>query len=210
MLKIIIAGTGPDVGKTVVSAILTTLLNGSYWKPIQCGRKEESDTATMHDLIDSYKHKIYPPKYSLDAPLSPHHAARLEGISIDASSIVPPETTSPLIVEGVGGIFVPLTTKILTIDLFSSWKDCLWILVSNHYIGSINHTLLTVEALKRRQVSIAGLIFNGKPNPDSEEAILDMTQLPLLERLLPEKYIALKTIKRYANQWQHIRSRLAL
>lgn len=209
MRKIIVAGTGPDVGKTVVSAILTTLLNGSYWKPVQCGSKEHSDTAIMHQLIDTHKHKIYSPAYSLNAPLSPHHAARLEGIAININSIVPPETTCPLIIESAGGVFVPLTTRILTADLFSTWKDCLWVLVSNHYIGSINHTLLTIDALKQRQVSIAGLIFNGKPNPDSEAAILEISKLPLLERLLPELYIDPNIIQRYAKQWHHIISRLA-
>lgn len=201
MRKIIIAGTGPDVGKTVVSAILTTLLNGSYWKPVECG---SSDTTIVRQLIDTQKHTIYAPAYCLDAPLSPHHAARLEGLSINVNSIVPPETTSPLIIESVGGVFVPLTTKVLTIDLFSAWKESLWVLVSNHYLGSINHTLLTIEALKQRQISIAGVIFNGKPNPDSEAAILRISKLPLLERLLPESYITTNTIQRYVKQWHHI------
>lgn len=208
MNRIIVAGSGTHVGKTVVSAILTTLLEGDYWKPIQCGDEEHSDTAMMQQLIDRTKHHIYEPAYSLKAPLSPHHAARLENISICCESIIPPQTTRPLIIESVGGIFVPLSTKVLTIDLLKSWGGR-WIIVSNHYLGSINHTLLTIDALKRQKVSIAGLIFNGEPNPDSEAAILEISQLPLLGKLLPEVHINIKTIQRYAKQWRPCLSQLA-
>lgn len=200
MHKIIVAGSGPDVGKTVASAILTVLLNGGYWKPIQCGDEETSDTATMKKLIDTAKHRIYAPTYSLKAPLSPHHAARLEDVSISLSSIIPQQTTRPLVIETAGGIFTPLSIQELNIDLFKSWKSR-WVIVSRHYLGSINHTLLTVEALKRRDVPIAGLIFNGDPNPDSEAAILEISRLPLLGRLLPEPDLNPSTIQRYAQLW---------
>lgn len=200
MYKLMVAGAGTDVGKTIVSAILTILLKGDYWKPIQCGDGEGSDTATMKKWIDTTKHTVYPPAYSLKAPLSPHHAARLEGISIQLDTITPPQTTRPLIIESVGGIFVPLTTKILSFDLFKTW-ECHWVVVSRNYVGSINHTLLTLAALKEHQVSIAGLIFNGEPNPDSEEAILKISQLPFLGRILSEPIINSETIQRYAQQW---------
>ena len=133
--------------------------------------------------------------------MSPHHAARLEKTSIVLDSIAIPQTARPLIIDGIGGIFVPLTTKILSIDLFKFW-DCKWIVVSKHYLGSINHTLLTIEALKQRQVPIMGLIFNGDPNPDSEAAILRISQLPCLGRLLPEKNLNSMTIQRYAVEWK--------
>ena len=201
MHKIIVAGTGPDVGKTVVSAILTTLLEGEYWKPIQCGDEESSDTATMKKWIDPTR--IHMPVYSLKAPLSPHHAARLENISIRLDAIVPPQTRRPLIIEGAGGIFVPLTLKVLSFDLFKTW-NCRWVIVSRHYLGSINHTLLTLEALKRQNVPVAGLIFNGEPNPDSEAAILEISQIPLLGRVLPEPLLDKKTIQRYAKQWSQL------
>jgi len=203
MSKILVAGIGTDVGKTIVSAILTTLMKGDYWKPIQYVDGENSDTAMMKSLIDTTKHTIHPSTYSLRTPLSPHHAARLEGITIDPDLIIPPETTRTLIIESVGGIYVPLTTTTLSMDLFKAW-DCLWVIVSRHYLGSINHTLLTVDALKRQDVSIAGLIFNGEPNHDSEEVILKISQLPLLGRLLPEANVDLQTIYRYATQWQPI------
>lgn len=196
MNRIIIAGTGTDVGKTVVAAIVTTLMEGEYWKPVECG--EEKDSDTMAKLID---HRIYPPAYSLKAPLSPHHAARLENLSIQLDAIVPPQTRCPLIIESVGGIFVPLTKKGLSVELFKRWEGR-WVIVSKHYLGSINHTLLTVDALKRQGVSIAGLVFNGEPHPDSEDAILETSQLPLLGRVLPETEINRQTIQRYARQWK--------
>lgn len=200
MNKILIAGCGTDVGKTIVSAIVATIMNGNYWKPIQSGL-ENSDTEVMKNLINTRKQHIYPPAYHLKAPLSPHHAARLENIIIDIHSIIPPKTSRPLIIEGVGGIFVPLTTKILSIDLFKLWK-CHWIVVSKHYLGSINHTLLTIDALKRQGIRIAGLIFNGEPSQDSEDAILEISRVALLGRLLPEKTINSDTIRRYAKQWK--------
>lgn len=201
MNKIMVAGSGTDVGKTVVAAILATLLKGDYWKPIQCGLEEQSDTETMQKLLDAHGHHIHAPAYSFKAPLSPHHAARLENITIHPDNIALPFTQRPLIMEGAGGVFVPLTSKLLSIDLFKRW-DCQWIIVSKHYLGSINHTLLTCDALKRHQVSLAGIIFNGLPNSESEAAILEISKLPLIGRLLPETVINRQTIKRYAAQWK--------
>lgn len=196
-MKIIVAGSGTNVGKTVVSAILSLILQADYWKPIECG---SSDTKTIKKWIAPSK--VHRPIYSFKAPFSPHHAARLENQTIQVDQITPPITAKPLIIESVGGIFVPLTTKILTIDLFASWHFS-WILVSKHYLGSINHTLLTVQALKERNISLLGIIFNGTPNPDSETAILENSHIPFLGRLLPER-INLKTLQRYAKQWQFL------
>lgn len=207
MRKIMVAGIGSDVGKTIVSAILTTLLKGDYWKPIQCGDEENSDTATMKRWLDTTRHSIHPPTYSLKAPLSPHHAARLENTLIRLDSIILPQTTRPLIIEGVGGIFVPLTPKISSLDLFKFW-DCQWVVVSRHYLGSINHTLLTLEVLKKLRLPILGIIFNGEPNPDSESAILAISQAPVLGRLLPETNLNPQTIQRYATLWQPLFSKL--
>jgi dethiobiotin synthetase len=201
MDRIIVAGTGPDVGKTVVAAILTLLFNGDYWKPIQCGDEENSDTATMKKWIDTTKHLIHPPAYSLKAPLSPHHAARLENTVIRLDAIALPQTTRPLIIESVGGILVPLTIKKLSLDLFKSW-NCRWMIVSKHYLGSINHTLLTIEVLKQYRMSVLGIIFNGEPNPDSEAAILEISKLPCLGRLLPEPHLDTQTFQRYGKQWR--------
>jgi dethiobiotin synthetase len=201
MNRVIVAGIGTGVGKTVVAAILTICLQGEYWKPIQCGDEEESDTTIMKKLIDTTLYPIHASAYSLKAPLSPHHAARLENISICLENIIPPQTTRPLIIESVGGIFVPLTDKILSFDLFKSW-NIPWIVVSSHYLGSINHTLLTLDTLKRNNISIVGVVFNGHPNHDSESAILKFSQLPFLGRVLNESNISSQTIQRYAKRWQ--------
>ncbi|MDR2539379.1 MAG: dethiobiotin synthase [Chlamydiales bacterium] len=207
MYKVMVAGIGTGVGKTIISAILATLLNGDYWKPIQCGEEKSSDTAVLKKWLSKKTHTIHVPAYSLKAPLSPHHAARLENIPIHLDSITLPQTTRPLIIESIGGVFVPLTSKISSIDLFKSW-DCKWIIVSKHYLGSINHTLLTIEILKKLSLPILGLIFNGEQNPDSESAILEISKVPVLERLLPEANLNSQTIQRYAKQWKPLFSKL--
>jgi dethiobiotin synthetase len=125
----------------------------------------------------------------------------LENISISLDEFKMPKTTRPLVIEGVGGILVPLTLNTLTIDLFQSWK-CQWIIVSKHYLGSINHTLLTIESLKQRRIPLLGIIFNGEPNPDSEKAILTVSKLPCLGRLQPEKHLNFQTIQKYAAEWK--------
>lgn len=207
MHNIMVAGIGTEVGKTVVSAILAILLKADYWKPIQCGDEENSDTAIVKSWLDSSKHIIHPAAYSFKAPLSPHHAASLENNLIKLDSIILPQTTRSLVIESVGGIFVPLTPKILSIELFKSW-NCQWIIVSKHYLGSINHTLLTIEALKQRQIPIMGIIFNGEFNPNSETVILENSQLPLLGRLFPESDLNSKTFQKYVKQWQPCISKL--
>jgi dethiobiotin synthetase len=199
MPKIIVAGIGTDVGKTIVSAILTTLMDGDYWKPIQCGPLESSDTTVMKGLINTTRHRIHPPAYSFKEPRSPHHS------KVMPDSIVPPQTDRPLIIEGVGGIFVPLTSHVVSFDLFKAW-DSMWVVVSRHYLGSINHTLLTLHALKSHNISIAGLIFNGKPNHKNEAPILAISGLPLLGRLLPEKTINQQTIQKYVQKWKNIKT----
>lgn len=200
MDNVFIAGAGTGVGKTVAAAVLTTRLEGDYWKPIQCGEGKKSDTEQMRSWIDTRKHTIHQPAYSLQACLSPHHAARLEECTIDSKSIQLPATDRPLIIEGVGGLFVPLTLSFLTFDLFKQWKGR-WIVVSRHYLGSINHTLLTIEALKLHGQEILGLIFNGDPNQDSEDAILSISKIPMIGRLFPEPIIDSATIQRYAKEW---------
>lgn len=200
MNRFIIAGIGTEVGKTVVSAIFTTLFSADYWKPIESG-ENDLDSHVIKELIEPSKHRIYPPTYSFKNPLSPHHAARLENIHIDLQKIIPPKTERPLIIEMAGGIFVPLNLESLTIELFQPWTDK-WIVVSKHYLGSINHTLLTIEALRNKNINPLGIIFNGNPNPDTEQAILNLSKTPFLGRLLPEKKITPSIIKRYATQWR--------
>jgi dethiobiotin synthetase len=197
MRRIIVAGISTDVGKTVVSAILTCALEADFWKPIESG---DSDTATIKTLLDTSKHTIFPPVYSLKNSLSPHHAARLENISINMNQVIPPKTDRVLVIEAPGGVLVPVTYDKIALDHFKTWNAA-WIIVSKHYLGSINHTLLTIEALKQRRINILGLIFNGE-NFDSEKAILNISKVPALGRLLPEKQIDQNTIQKYAKQWK--------
>jgi dethiobiotin synthetase len=195
-----VAGIGTGVGKTIVSAIMTTMLEGSYWKPFQTGL-EHSDAQEIARLTDSSVHQIFPPAYSLQAPLSPHHAARLENIDMELTQIFPPPSSKPLVIEAVGGVYVPLSSNTLSIELFHSW-EANWIVVSKHYLGSINHTLLTIEALKVWKIPILGIVFNGMPNPDTEDVILTTTKVPYFGRLLPEPHINKSVIRRYAKQWK--------
>jgi dethiobiotin synthetase len=200
MSRIIVSGIGTGVGKTIASAVLTKLLHGDYWKPVECGMDRDSEI--MHRLIDSNLHIIHPSAYCLKAPLSPHHAARLENVILNPSEISIPHTERPLIIEMAGGILTPLTQNILNIDAFQMWKGD-WILVSQHYLGSINHTLLTIEALKKRSISLLGIIFNGIPDQDSEEVILQISKLSFLGRLLPMKTLTQTTIQGIAHQWKN-------
>lgn len=197
-INIIVGGIGTEVGKTVVSAILTTLIEGDYWKPIQCG--QPFDSHVIKELVSPHT-TIFPSAYSFKSALSPHHAARLENQHIDLNAIPFPISTKPLIIEMAGGVLSPLSRNMTSADLFKSW-NCKWVLVSKHYLGSINHTLLTIEALKQRNIPLLGVIFNGNPNPDSESAILTISHLPCLGRVFPESQINLKIIQKYARKWK--------
>jgi dethiobiotin synthetase len=189
MDQIIVAGIGTDVGKTVVSAILTKLLQGTYWKPIDCGT---NDTKT----VKTWGIPTLPPVYAFKTACSPHYAAILEGKEI--APFAPPDR-SPLIIELAGGVLTPLTLSLSNLDHFSTWNKK-WILVSRHYLGSINHTLLTIEALQKRKVDLLGIVFNGAEDLCSEKPI----PLPCLGRVLPELLIDNTTIQKYAVQWKHL------
>jgi dethiobiotin synthetase len=185
------------VGKTVVSSLLTYALKADYWKPVQCGVCK--DRKTIETLLEGAC-LTHAEAIDLKAPRCPHHAAELQRLTIDPQQIVLPQTPRTLIIEGCGGILVPLNLNMLMVDLFASW-DCVWVLVSRHYIGSINHTLLTLEALQRRALNLRGIIFNGKPCPQSETAILKFANLPCIGRINQEPEWNLKTIRSYAQKW---------
>ncbi len=205
MRKIIIAGIGTEIGKTIVSAIVVEALQGTYWKPIQTGNEEDLDSATVHSLVSSTV-KIHPEAYCLRGRFSPHHAARLENTLIDPSLIKLPVCSAPLVIESCGGLLVPLNDTTLQMDLLSQW-DAEWILVSKNYLGSINHTLLSCELLRARGVPVRGIIFNGTEYPEGEQAILKHSGFSCIARLLPEPEINKSTIQRYASKWkQHFLS----
>ncbi|MVN93082.1 dethiobiotin synthase [Mucilaginibacter aquatilis] len=166
-----VTGIGTDVGKTVVSAILVEHLKADYWKPIQSGDLDNSDTMKVKALISNPVSKFYEEAYRLNQPFSPHKSARLDGLEIDLEKIIVPATENQLIIEGAGGLMVPLNNKHFIIDLIQKFNAEV-ILVVKHYLGSINHTLLSLELLKARGIPVNRIIFNGDRDEDSESIIL--------------------------------------
>ncbi|MDP3681853.1 MAG: dethiobiotin synthase [Flavobacterium sp.] len=196
-MKLFITGIGTDVGKTIASAIITEALQADYWKPIQAGDLENSDSHKIKCFLSNEKTVIHPNSYALNTPASPHLAAELDGIVIDLKKIIEPKTENHLVVEGAGGVFVPLNSNDCVIDLIQS--DYKVIVVSRHYLGSINHTLLTIEALQNRKIAIAGIIFSGDENKASEEIILNKTGIKCIGRIEQEPYFDKNVIKEYAD-----------
>ena len=199
-MKLFITGIGTDVGKTIASAIVTQALEADYWKPIQAGDLDNSDSHKIQRYISNDKTIIHPNSYKLNTPASPHLAAAIDGITIDVKQIQEPTTTNHLVIEGAGGVFVPLNNQDCIIDLIQ--KDYKVILVSRHYLGSINHTLLTFEALKNRKISLAGIIFSGDENKDSEEILLAKTKAKFIGRIEEEPYFNTNVIQQYADDFR--------
>lgn len=196
-MKIFITGIGTDVGKTIASAIITESLEADYWKPIQAGDIDNSDSHKLQNLISNPKTKIHSNSYLLQTPASPHLAASLDGITIDITEIKEPKTKNHLVIEGAGGILVPINDTETIADLIQ--KDYKVILVSRHYLGSINHTLLTIEALQNRKLIVSGIIFNGDLNKSTEEIILQKTGVKYIGRIENEPYFDQNVIKEYAD-----------
>lgn len=196
-MKLFITGIGTDVGKTITSAIITEALEADYWKPIQAGDVETSDSHKIKQYISNTKTELFPNSYLLNTPASPHLAAELDGIVIDLEKIQEPVTQNHLVIEGAGGLFVPLNDTATIADLIK--PDYKVIVVSRHYLGSINHTLLTIEALKQRGLDIAGIVFNGNELPSTEDIILNKTGLPMIGRIEDEPYFDQNVISYYAD-----------
>lgn len=196
-MKIFITGISTDVGKTIASAIITEALEADYWKPIQAGDLNDSDSHKIQRYISNDKSVIHENSYKLSTPASPHLAAKLDGMTIDLKNIIEPKTTNHIVIEGAGGLFVPLNESDFVIDLIQ--PDYKVIVVSRHYLGSINHTLLTIEALKNRGIHIAGIIFNGNENLPTETIILNTTQLKCIGRIEKEPYFDQNVISEYAS-----------
>jgi len=183
-----------DSGKTVVSAILCEALQASYWKPIQAGFPRDADA--VKELVGP-SITIHPEAYLLNTPASPHASAKLDGVEIQIEKIKIPQETKDLVIEGAGGVLVPLNDKEFVVDLISAFGATA-ILVADLYLGSINHTLLTIETLKTRKIKIAGIIFNGVSNPESERIILSYSSLPCLLRIKKEDTIDQTVVRAYA------------
>ncbi|WP_018342399.1 dethiobiotin synthase [Cytophaga aurantiaca] len=196
MKKYFITAISTDSGKTLVSAILANALQADYWKPVQAG--VETDSLWMRRMLHSGHSMIHPEAYALKLAASPHAAAKAEGIEIDLSQIQLPETNgNDLIIEGAGGVLVPLNDADVVADLIPQF-DAEVILVSNNYLGSINHTLLTAQELKRRNIKVKGIIFNGPANEETERIILKHTGYTMLLHVYPEKEITIAVINAYA------------
>jgi len=182
MKALVVTGTDTGVGKTVVSAMLTLALDADYWKPIQSGLAGQTDSETVMALAELPPKRILPEAYRLREPLSPHRAAELDGKQINPDSLNLPCTDRLLIVEGAGGVLVPLTRSALQIDLFARWGAPI-VVVARTALGTINHTLLTIEALRRRSVPLLGIVFVGDENADTQRTIAEFGNVTILGRL---------------------------
>jgi dethiobiotin synthetase len=184
MKPLIVTGSDTGVGKTVVCAMLTLALEGIYWKPIQSGTDGGTDTQRVKAMTNLPPSHCLPERFVLRAPLSPHRAAELDGISIAPESLDLPQTSENrwLIVEGAGGVLVPIDRQTLQIALFSRWRAPV-LVVARTALGTINHTLLTLEALRRRAIKVTGVIFVGDAMPDTERIIAEFGGVKSLGRL---------------------------
>ena len=198
-----ITGIGTDVGKTVVAAILTEALEADYWKPVQAGDLAQSDSIKVKDLISNEKTIIHPEGIKLTSPMSPHVAAEIDNVQISLSDFNIPKTENNIIIEGAGGLMVPLNDKDLIIDLIEKLNVEV-VLVSQNYLGSINHTLLSLESLKARNLKVIGIIFNGDENPETEKYILNYSGLKCLGRVKQHVSIDKKVVLSYKPQFNQL------
>lgn len=194
-----VTGIGTGIGKTIVSAIITEKLQADYWKPIQSGDLDQSDSLKIESLISNGKTIIHKEAFRLTQPLSPHLSAKLDQIELNIDKLQTPATSNTLIIEGAGGLMVPLNDQELMIDYIKSLQVEV-ILVSQNYLGSINHTLLSIEVLKSKNISIKGLVFNGASNNETERYIKQYSKLPILG-FIPELRNVSKDAVKEAGQY---------
>ncbi len=180
--RFVVSGTDTGIGKTVFAAGLAGALGARYWKPVQSGLEDETDSQTVARLSGLPSGHILPEAYRLTAPLSPHLSARLDGVEIDIGKLLPPQSEGPLIIEGAGGLLVPLTATTVFADVFAQWRIPI-ILCARTALGTINHTLLSLEALRRRAIPICGVAFIGSENADTQATIATIGQVEILGRL---------------------------
>lgn len=179
---IVVTGTDTGIGKTVFAAALVGALGAHYWKPVQAGLDEEGDSVAVARLAGIPASQVLAEAYRLTAPCSPHRAAELDGLTIDPAGLALPQVDGPLVIEGAGGVLVPLTRSLVYADVFAAW-GCPAVLVARTALGTINHSLLSIEALRARGVPILGVAFVGDGNDDSEATIAAMGSVRRLGRL---------------------------
>ncbi len=179
IFKFIICGTDTDIGKTLISSFFVKGLNSFYWKPIQSGIESETDTQTVEKLAQLSKEKIIKEAYVFTKPLSPHWASEIDQKTINFDKLRLPKVQGSLIVETAGGLMVPITRNFLQIDQIKQWNLPV-ILVCKSSLGTLNHTFLSIEALKRRNIEIFGLVVNGEKHLDNSRTIVDFSGIPLI------------------------------
>ena len=178
-MSILIAGIHTGIGKTFCSAVICQALGYDYWKPVQAGELDDTDSIFIKRNVTNPKCVVHPERHRLTIPASPHYAAEMDGIEIKGGDFVLPKTNNQIVIETAGGVMSPLSNSFLNIDLMAQ-LNLPAIVVSNNYLGSINHTLLTVAAMQQKNISIKGLVFSGKEFISTREFILQYTKLPLL------------------------------
>ena len=195
---LVICGTDTDVGKTVVSALVVQGLGATYWKPVQSGLEGGGDSGRLQALLQLPAERLLPEAYRLQTPVSPHWAAEIEGITIDPARLALPAVSGPLVVETAGGLLVPLRRDWLQIDQLAVWGLPV-LLVARSGLGTLNHTLLSVEALRQRSIPLLGLVLNGPLHPDNPTTLAALAQAPVLAQLPPLEPL---TASGLAAQWQ--------
>lgn len=178
----IVTGTDTGIGKTVFAAALSRAIDGCYWKPIQAGLEDGTDAETVRKLSGLSPERVLPEAYKLTVPASPHFAAECDSLTIDHTNLKVPETERPLVVEGAGGLLVPIDRETLQIDMFASWRLPV-ILCARTALGTVNHSLMSLEALRGRNMPVFGIAFIGDENADSERTICEMGNVKRLGRL---------------------------
>ncbi len=181
---IVVTGTDTGIGKTVFAAALTAALGASYWKPVQAGLDGETDSQAVARLAALGPDRILPEAWRLATPASPHRAAAIDGVTIDPARLAPPAVDGPLVIEGAGGLLVPLTADTVFADVFARWR-CPAILCARTALGTINHSLLSLEAMRGRGIPVMGVAFIGDDQPDTEAAIVGLGKVRALGRLAP-------------------------
>lgn len=197
-MKLFVTGIGTDVGKTLASAILVETLQADYWKPVQSGSVDAEDKESVRNLISNKNSMFYPEAYSFKEPLSPHYAALKENTEINLNQIICPETPNHLIVEGAGGILVPLNQQHYVIELAKRF-DLEVVLVVRNYLGCINHTLLSIEYLLKHQYALKGLVLNGSFDKEVKDSIVNYANIPLLFEIPDLKEVNSLVVKQLAN-----------
>lgn len=205
-MTIFVTGIGTDVGKTLASSIITEALEADYWKPIQAGDLDNGDAHKIKKLISNQKTVFHPNSYALNTPASPHYAAEIDNIKIQLKHIKRPKIKNHLVIEGAGGLLVPINENETILDLIQPDDEV--VVVSRHYLGSINHTLMTYEVLKQNNINVLGIVFSGDENHATESIILQKTHWKFLFRINEEPYFDQNVVKYYAEKARECLTRI--